>query len=87
MFKARNNLLPTNVQKSFNLGNSNNYTTRQHGNFKHVSVRTETKARNITVYGVKLWNSLNKSLTCIKNYIFSKDCINKKPWNHIVYKA
>jgi putative NIF3 family GTP cyclohydrolase 1 type 2 len=81
MFKAHNNSLPRNLQKCFSV-KEEKYSSRFKNKFKVNFVRTDIKARNISVYGVKLWNALDYKLTCctdmgmlkklFKNYCFEK---------------
>lgn len=66
MFKARNYLLPSNIQELF-LDKRGNLCTRQEGNFQQVYVRTSLKSFCISIKGVKLWNSLNLDLKMCKS--------------------
>ena len=61
MFKAKNNLLPSNILKLF-IEKRGNLGTRQMGNFQQVFVRTTLKSMSVSVRGVKLWNSFNLEL-------------------------
>ena len=57
MFKAKNNLLPFNIQKLFT-GKNKTFGTRFLENFQQVLVRTSLKAMCLSVKGVKIWNGL-----------------------------
>uniref|UniRef100_A0A8C6MEW6 Reverse transcriptase domain-containing protein n=1 Tax=Nothobranchius furzeri TaxID=105023 RepID=A0A8C6MEW6_NOTFU len=61
MFKARNNLLPTNLQRFFVLIPKND-KSRKKPEFKRIFVRTTLKQMCISIYGVKLWNNLDDEL-------------------------
>ena len=68
MFKAMKAQLPGNLQNKFELTNSECYTLRSYNKFKVKFARTTTlKHKCISVYGVKLYNSLPKNLTSIPN--------------------
>ncbi len=58
MYKAKNNLLPGNIQKMF-LNGEERYNLRRECNFKHLYVRTTLRSFCISVCGVKLWNRLS----------------------------
>ena len=67
MYKAKNCLLPKNVQNLFTSSSDCHYITRQKCNFKHKFVRTKSKSMCISVYGIKLWNSLSSEIQNSKN--------------------
>ena len=54
MFKAKNNILPANIQKKFTQ-REGSYFLRGLFNFKMKKVRTTRKSFCISVCGVKLW--------------------------------
>ena len=62
MFKANNELLSGNRQQFFNVKYTMLHVTRQSNKLKHVYARTTLKAKCISVYDVKLWNSLDESI-------------------------
>ena len=83
MFKAFHNVLPVNVQQFFSIYESA-YTTRQNCNFKHLYSRTTLKGMCISITGVKLWNSLDNSLTNCRNvHIFKKYYTNRLLKNYV----
>jgi hypothetical protein len=61
MFKAKNNLLPRNIQILFRV-REGGYNLRGTHNFKVNRIRTTRKSFCISSSGVKLWNSLNDEL-------------------------
>ena len=61
MFKARNNLLPGNIQKVFS-EREGGYDLRGKSNFKIPSFRTTRKSFCLSVSGTKLWNTLSNEL-------------------------
>lgn len=61
LYKARNNLLPGNMQKMF-MDRQGGYNLRGEYNFKKFKVRTNMKSMCITVCGVSLWNGLELEL-------------------------
>ena len=63
MFKANNELLPDNLQKIVNVKYAILYVTHQRNKLKHVYARTTLKAKCISVYLGKLWNSLDEYIT------------------------
>jgi hypothetical protein len=52
MFKAKNNMLPSNLQNLFSLGMNSKRETRQHHGFKQKYVRTKIKSMCISLYVV-----------------------------------
>ena len=58
MFKAKDNLLPKNIQDMFQI-NENCCCTRPYGKFNYKYVRTILKYKCVSVYGVKLWKVVN----------------------------
>ena len=82
-FKAFHNVLPVNVQQFFSIYESA-YTTRQNCNFKHLYSRTTLKGMCISITGVKLWNSLDNSLTNCRNVnLFKKYYTNRLSKNYV----
>ena len=62
MFKAYHNVLPDSLQKMFTL-RVQIYDTRQKCTFTVHRAHTNVKSMCISIYGVKLWNSLHTDLT------------------------
>ncbi len=58
MFKARNNMLPKNIQEMF-FEREGSYKLRGQLNLKVRRARTTKKSFYISIYGVKLWNRLS----------------------------
>ena len=72
MFKAYHNVLPDSLQKMFNL-RVQIYDTRQKCTFSVHRANTNVKSMCISIYGVKLWNSLHTDLTnCRSVHVFKK---------------
>lgn len=67
MFKARNNLLPGNIQKMF-MERQGGYNLRDELNFKKLNIRTTLKSMCITICGVRLWNKLEQVLKYCTNF-------------------
>ena len=65
MYNANKQELPCNIQKLFTKDKSLHYRTRQLGKFNHKYARTELKRRCVSIYGVKIWNGLNKEVSKI----------------------
>lgn len=61
LFKAKNNLLPENIQTLFT-GREGGYNLRGKFKFKILKARTTRKTFCISICGVKLWNSLEGTL-------------------------
>lgn len=61
LFKAKNNLLPENIQTLFT-GREGGYNLRGKFKFKILKARTTGKTFCISICGVKLWNSLEGTL-------------------------
>ena len=57
MFNSFHGMLPIQLQRRFTKYSSV-HSTRQHQSFMMVEVRTDLKAMCLSVYGVKLWNTL-----------------------------
>ena len=73
MYKARNRLLPYNLQRLFCMECINNYNLRHNSNFKMKHCRTNKKAMCLSITGVKLWNSLDERICRAKSiYLFKK---------------
>ena len=64
MFKAYHNELPGSLQKMFNL-HVQKYDTRHKYTFSVHRAHTNIKSMCISIYGVKLWNSLHTNLNSI----------------------
>ena len=65
MYNANKQELPCNIQKLFTKDKSLHYRTRQLGKFNHKYARTELKRKCVSIYGVKIWNGLNKEVSKI----------------------
>ena len=76
VYKALNGLLPTQFQYLFDLNkNIHSHFTRQNMNIHVLSCRTKTRQYSIKIFGTKLWNSLDKSITASPNFhIFKNRC-------------
>lgn len=61
MYKAKNNLLPGDIQQLF-LNREGRYNIRAKCNFKQLCVRTTLKSFCVSICGVKLWNRLSSEL-------------------------
>ena len=73
MYKAKNVLLPKNIQRLFQIVQNQRYETRQTGQFSLQYFRTNFKSMSVSVYDVKLWNSLNDDWkTCNNEYYLKK---------------
>ena len=80
MFNLFHGILPIQLQRRFTQYSSV-HSTRQNNSFVMVQVRTNIKAMCLSVYGVKLWNTLlgdTKNYTsvnifkkCLKTYSLS----------------
>lgn len=71
-YKARNNLLPGNLQKLFK-EREGRYEYRHKLNFQQPKARTTLKSMCISVKGVKLWNGLPDEIKkSNNNYHFKK---------------
>ena len=70
MYKANHKLLPRNIQLLFTFNIDNKYKTRQCNKLSVIFARTALKSRCLSIYGVKLWNSIEEtvstSITLIK---------------------
>jgi hypothetical protein len=67
LYKAYNNILPSNISHYFNLVNdAHHYNTRQTGTFKVTYVRTKLKAMTIFIHGKTIWNKLSDSVRNIQ---------------------
>ena len=66
MFNAYNNDFPNNLQTLFVKRRPTPlYSVRRKNQFMQQNVRTNMRAMALPVLGVKLWNSLCTSLTCV----------------------
>ena len=86
MYKAKNKLLPTNIQHLFDTKEHLNYNLRGKNKFSTKYVRTKAKTMCVSVVGVKIWNnidnniaeaeSLQKFKKMYKSYLFN--CYNSQ---------
>ena len=72
MYKVKHNSLPSGMQAFFQINYVNKYFTRQIDKFCVTFARTTLKAKCVSVYGVKLWNSLDVNLRKCSSYPSSK---------------
>ena len=73
MFKANMKILPVNVQQKFISNTDHRYCLRNTNRFKVQHARTTLKSNCISIYGVKLFNCLPKSIVEAKNvFCFKK---------------
>ena len=72
MYKAKNVLLPKNIQRLFQIVQNQRYETRQTGQFSLQYFRKIFKSMSVSVYGVKLWNSLNDDWKTCNNEYYQK---------------
>ena len=63
IFKARNNLLPGNIQKMF-FNREGDYNLRGEHKLKQLRITTTRKSQCITICGVNLWNGLDLEKRC-----------------------
>ena len=86
MYKAKNVLLPKNIQRLFQIVQNQRYETRQTGQFSVQYFRKNFKSMSVSVYGVKLWNSLNDDWkTCNNEYYYPYRAFGGQ--NKIVYST
>ena len=72
VYKAKHNLLPRNIQSRF-ITKECCYNLRQKQKFKTVYVRTNSKARCISIAGTKLFDSLPLNIKNVKHiHMFKK---------------
>lgn len=72
MWKAKQRMLPDAVQNLFHVVSQDVCHRRKH-NFRSSFARTTQKQKCVSVYGVKLWNSMNNEFKCCTNvYSFKK---------------
>ena len=62
-FKAKNKLLPHNLQQFFATKYDSMHVTCQSKKIKYEYARTTLKYMCMSVYGVKLWNSNDENIT------------------------
>ena len=78
MYKAKYVLLLKNIHRLFQIVQNQRYETRQTRQFSLQYVRTNFKSMSVSVYRVKLWNSLNDDWkTCNNEYYLKKKYIEK----------
>ena len=72
VFQARHNKLPFNIQKLFvdhNQIHSFQTRSKAKSNYNMLHCRTKIKSKAISIYGVKLWNNLDKSVQNVNSYV------------------
>ena len=80
MYKAKNNLLPTKIQKYFvvlNTVHSHNTRSSSRDNFYCHAVRTKLKLFCLSVTGVNLWNKLDENIKQSKSLHIFKHQLKK----------
>ena len=68
IFKARNNLLPGNIQKMF-FNREGDYNLRGEHKLKQLRITTTRKSQCITICGVNLWNGLDLEIQKSSNIL------------------
>ena len=68
MYKVKHGSLPFVKQAFFQINYVNKYFTRQIDKFYGTFSRTTLKAKFVSIYGVKLWNSLDVNLRKCSSY-------------------
>ena len=77
MFKAYHIKLPNNLQNLF-IKRTPLHSTRSTHQFIREDVRINTRAMTLSIYGVKLWNSLPTSITSLTScHVFKRLYVNK----------
>ena len=71
LYKARNYLLPRNIQRMFH-EREQGYDLREKSNLKVGRARTTKKSFCITICGVKLWNNMSTEIKNISSVIMFK---------------
>ena len=82
VFKVKQKVLPPNIMNYYKMIKKDSYKTRHTQDFKQVYIRTTHKSMNISIYGVKLWNQLDKKLKNVSKLITFK-CMFK---NQVILK-
>ena len=77
MYHANLKLLPANVQPKFTSNIYNCYTLRSKNKFKVNRARTTIKSICLSIYGVRLFNSLPENIIAAKS-LFCFKCLYKK---------
>ena len=80
MYKAKNNLLPTKIQKYFvvlNTVHSHNTRSSSRDNLYCHAVRTKLKLFCLSVTGVNLWNKLDENIKQSKSLHIFKHQLKK----------
>ena len=72
MYNASLNLLPQNVQRYFSDNCNRVHSLRNDNKFKVIRARTVKKSHCLSVFGVKLFNSLPKDIVSAKNIFHFK---------------
>ena len=81
MFNLFHGILPIQLQRRFSKYSSV-HSTRQKKSFVMVQVRTNLKAMCLSVYGVKLWNTLPDEIKNCTNVNIFKKCLKKHFLSH-----
>ena len=77
VYKSFNNLLPPQFSTLFTLNKDvHDHNTRHKNNIHQISYHIDVRARNMKVYGPKVWNSLPLFIyrTCGRISLFKKRC-------------
>ena len=83
MYKAKNNLLPANIQKLFR-DREGDYNLRGEFNFKTLSRKSTMRGFCVSMVGVKIWNSLSdehKQCPSINRFKYVYKCMTFTRYN------
>jgi len=73
MFKAKNKMLPSNIQKFFCIAKKHSYFTRSNKHFQSKFARTAVKSKCASIVGVTYWNKLTDEFrNCVRQSLFVK---------------
>ena len=78
MYKAKTGCLPVNLQAMFHMSLERIHDTLNSRNVRQVFSRTNKKANCITVYGIKLWNTIQDRIRRSQNLHTFKKRFSKK---------
>ena len=85
MYRAKNQLLPNNIQKLFNEKSHIGYDLRDSRHFSTKYCRTTKKSMCVSIKGVSVWNSIDITIRQAKSFSLFKQLLKKNIFE--VYKT
>ena len=91
MYKVKHGSSPSGIQALFQINYVNKYFTMQFDKFYVIFARTTLKTKCVSIYGVKLWNSLDINFKNVHRTLLSKqiykEILSVNMWSKLFVKS